>query len=85
MEKFTKGKKKMTTDSQGRDLERSHNKRKEDAKTVGKQKRMSDEYFDREMVEIKLQLNILEQLLQEKIREDLKYGVNVKEKSQMAC
>jgi hypothetical protein len=43
---------------------KGHNKRKDNARVDGK-KRMSDEDFDREMIELKEQLNYVEQLLQE--------------------
>jgi hypothetical protein len=52
MGRLIEGKVKMTKDSQ----------RKEDARENGK-KRMSDEEFDREMIELKARFNYVEQLL----------------------
>jgi hypothetical protein len=64
MENLTKGKMKMTIDSHDSGSEKGHSKRKEDAREDGK-KRMSDEEFNREMIELKVRLNYVEQLLQE--------------------
>lgn len=58
--------KKMTTDSHSRGSERSHNKRKikkEDAKTNGM--RMSQEEIDKEIKELKEQLDALRRILEE--------------------
>jgi len=57
MEKLTKGKMKMTKDNQKNNLEIIHNKKEAYAKASGKQKKMSDEDFDKEMVELKSQLS----------------------------
>jgi len=54
----------MITDGHDKGSERSHNRRKENAKAIGI-KRMSDEELDKKMVELKAQLNYVEQLLQE--------------------
>jgi len=70
----------MTTDSQRRDSKRSHNKRKEDAEEVGKQKNMSDEDFDKEMAKLKAQLINIKQLLEKEIKEDLNQGWNVRKR-----
>jgi len=53
----------MINDSHESCSVKGHNKRKDNARVDGK-KRMSDEYFDREMIELKAQLNYVEQLLQ---------------------
>jgi hypothetical protein len=45
-------------------LEKGHSKGKEDSRADVK-KRMSDEYFYREMIELKERLNYVEQILQE--------------------
>jgi hypothetical protein len=44
--------------------ERSHHKEMEHAKVVG-MKKVSDEYFDREMVELRGRINMVEKLLDE--------------------
>ena len=62
-------KEKMTTDSHNKGSEEDHNKRKmkkENAKTNGK--RMSQEEIDKEMAEIKEQLNVLRMILEENQR-----------------
>lgn len=60
----------MTTDGHSRDLERSHDRRK-DAKVNGM--RMSQEEFDRERAEIDFQIGILMEILQ-RSDEDQKHG-----------
>ncbi len=58
--------KKINNDSHSRGSERSHNRRnmkKEDAKENGK--RMSQEELDKEIVEIKEQLDALRRILEE--------------------
>jgi len=57
--------KKMTTDSHRRGTERSHSRgyKKEDAKENGK--KMSQEEIDKEIVELKEQLNALRRMLEE--------------------
>ena len=60
---------KMTTDSHSRGSEEDHNRRKvkkEDAKENGK--RMSQEELDKEIVEMKEQLNALRRILEESQR-----------------
>jgi hypothetical protein len=47
----------MTIDGHVKGSERSHNKRKENAKEVGR--KMSQEEFDREFVEVKERLSII--------------------------
>ena len=62
--------KKMTTDSHNKGSERSHKRRKikkEDAKTNGK--RMSQEEIDKEIIEMKEQLNVLMMILEESRRQ----------------
>jgi len=64
-----KEKKKMTTDSHSRGLERSHKRRnmkKEDAKANGK--RMSQEEIDKEIAELKEQLDALRRIHKESQR-----------------
>ena len=59
-------KEKMTTDSHSRGSEGNHNRRKvkkEDAKANGK--RMSQEELDKEIAELKEQLDVLRMLLEE--------------------
>jgi hypothetical protein len=52
----------MTIDGHDKGSERSHNRKKEEnAREVGI-KRMSDEEFDKKMVELKTQLNYVEKL-----------------------
>jgi hypothetical protein len=68
-ELMKKEEKKMTTDSHSRGSERSHNRRnmkKEDAKANGK--RMSQEEIDKEIAELKEQLNALRRILEESQR-----------------
>jgi hypothetical protein len=77
--KLTKGKMKMTIDSHDRGSGRSYSQREEYAKADGK-KRMSDEEFDKEMVELKAQLNYVKQLLQKKVDENHRQGWNVRKK-----
>ena len=62
---------KVTNDNHDRRSERSHSQRNEDAKVNGIRKRMSDEEFYREIVEMKAQLNVLIELIQ-KNKEDHK-------------
>jgi len=56
---------KMTIDGHDKGLERSHNKKKEENSRVVGIKRMSDEEFDKKIVELNTQLNYVEKLLQE--------------------
>jgi hypothetical protein len=65
---------KMTIDSH----ERSHNRRKKDAKADGRLK-ISQEDFDREMVELKEKLSMIENLLDE-CEKDQWYGWTMKKK-----
>lgn len=63
-----KEEKKMTIDSHSRGSERSHNKgyKKEDTKASGK--RMSQVEIDKEVAELKEQLNALRRMLEENQR-----------------
>jgi AAA15 family ATPase/GTPase len=70
--KLTKENMNMNRDSQ----------KKEGAKANGK-RRMSNEEFDKEMIELKVQLNYVEQLLQKRIDENHR-GLECKEKGQVA-
>jgi hypothetical protein len=79
MEQLTKEEVKMTRDSQMKDSEESHNQIRESAKEVGRNK-ISNEEFDREIVELKEQLSVMMKLLQEKVKEDQRYGWNLKKK-----
>ena len=63
---------KMTTDSHAKGSSASQNRVKENASTIGR-KRMSDEEFDREIVEMKIHLSVLMELLHEN-EEDQRYG-----------
>jgi hypothetical protein len=54
----------MNNDIHDRGLERSHNQRKEYAIAVGR-RNMSQREFDRELVELKVRLNIIREFLQE--------------------
>ena len=65
-EKLTKIEKKMASDSHSRGSEEEHsrgNMKEEDAKENGK--RMSQEEVDREIAEMKEQLNVLMMMLEE--------------------
>ena len=64
-ELMKKEEKKMTIDSHSRGSERSHNRgyEKEDAKADGK--RMSQEEIDKEIAELKEQLDALRRILEE--------------------
>ena len=67
---LTKIEKKMATDSHRRGSKEDHNRRKmkeEDAKENGK--RMSQEELDKEIAEIKEQLNVLRMILEENQRQ----------------
>jgi len=60
----------MITDSHSKGYEEDHNRRKmkkEDTKVNGK--RMSQEEFDKEIVEMKEQLNVLRMILEESQRQ----------------
>jgi hypothetical protein len=48
----------MTIDNHDKGSKKIHNKMEDNAKVNGI-KRMSDEEFDRELIEIKLQLNVI--------------------------
>lgn len=63
----------MIVDSHVKGSKGSHKGAKEDARANSIKKRMSDEEFDREFNEIKVQLNVLMELLQ-KGEEDHRYG-----------
>jgi hypothetical protein len=67
----------MTIDGHDRGSEKIHNKRREDAKEVGR--KMNQEEFDREFTEVKERLSIILKLLQES-NEDQRWGWNVKKK-----
>jgi len=54
----------MTTDSHGRGSKRCHKQRKEDSRAIGRE-HMSQEEFDREIVELKERLSIIMKLLHE--------------------
>jgi hypothetical protein len=69
----------MTIDGHVKSSERIHDQRKEDAKVVGKI-RIIQEEIDREMVELKDQLNNIRQLLHRNIEESQRQGWNVKKK-----
>jgi len=64
-ELMKKEEKKMTTDSHSRCSEKSHSRghKKEDAKENGK--KMSQEEIDKEVVELKEQLNALRKMFEE--------------------
>jgi hypothetical protein len=62
MEKLTKEEMKMTRDSQRKGSKGSHKRVRVDAKEIGERK-MNDEEFDREIVELKEQLNVMMKLL----------------------
>jgi hypothetical protein len=81
MVKFKKGEVKMTIDGHYKGSERSHNKGKNGSKENGIRRRMSQEEIDREMVELKAQINNIRELLQNKIEENHRQGGNVKKKS----
>lgn len=69
-EELTKIDKKMATDSHSGGSEEDHNKRKmkkENAKANGK--RMSQKEFDREIAELKEQLDVLMRILEENQRQ----------------
>jgi hypothetical protein len=72
MKKIMEIKKNMTTDGHPKDPSVSHNRMKENANAVGK-RRMRDEEYDREMVEIEVHLDLLMKLLQGS-EEDQSYG-----------
>ena len=59
--------------------ERSHNKRKKDAKENGKGKKMSQEVFDREIAELKASVDAIIVLL-EKSMKDQSYGWTMRRK-----
>ena len=61
-----KEEKKTTIASHGVDLEESHKRVREGAKENGKQKRMSEEEYDRELTEIRIHFSLLMELLQKK-------------------
>jgi hypothetical protein len=71
---------KMTIKSHGEDSNRSNNKRKVNAKENGRETKMSQEEFDKEMVELKKELSILIMLLEE-YEEDQRYGWTLKKKN----
>ena len=54
----------VTIDSHCRGSERSQNREKEDAKENGIRKKMNDEEYDKEIVEIRIHLHLLMELLQ---------------------
>jgi len=69
----------MTSDSHNRGSERDHNRgqKEKDAKANGM--RMRDEEYDREMVEIVVQLEVLMEMLQGN-ETDQKYGYVMRKK-----
>lgn len=69
----------MTIDGHMKGLEGSHNRVKIDFSIVGTRK-MNDEEFEREMVEIEVHLDMLMKLLQRKMEEDWRQGWNVRKK-----
>jgi hypothetical protein len=68
----------MTTDGHLKGSERSHNHVDINAKEVGIRK-MSDDKFEKEMVELRVHLNVLMEFLQ-KYEEDQRYGWTMKKK-----
>ena len=60
-----KEEKKMTTDSHSIGSERSHNRGYEKKKAKANGKRMSQEELEKEVVELKEQINVLRMILEE--------------------
>jgi hypothetical protein len=61
----------MNIDGEDKGSEKKHNKRREDAKAVGR--KMNQEEFDREFTKVKERLGIIFKLLQES-NEDQRWG-----------
>jgi hypothetical protein len=77
-ESLQKEEEKVTTEGHLKGSKWSHNQKKENSKEVGIRK-MSNEELEREMVEIKVHLSVLEEWLQE-YEEDQRYGWRIEKR-----
>jgi hypothetical protein len=68
----------MDTDGHCRGLERSHIRGEKDAKADGIRKKMSQGDLGKEMIELRVQLNHIRQLLQRDIKENPRQGWSMK-------